>query len=169
MQKHRHGEKKRSRGLSEGQLAALLVLPALLVIASIAVYPILRTVWYSLFDLRLNHPTRSSTYFSYSLDLEKYADSVYTLRSQLTKASEEAATPEGQRAIANMADLLAEEEAALFCTETRQDTLAQVNALVASYTPVNDDQLRYMSVSSEEIEAFKTFLSLAGEAAQTAL
>lgn len=66
-----------------------------------------------------------------------------------------------------MADLLAEEEAALFCTETRQDTLAQVNALVASYTPVNDDQLRYMSVSSEEIEAFKTFLSLAGEAAQT--
>ena len=169
MQKHRHGEKKRSRGLSEGQLAALLVLPALLVIASIAVYPILRTVWYSLFDLRLNHPTRSSTYFSYSLDLEKYADSVYTLRSQLTKASEEAVTPEAQRALANMADLLAEEEAALFCTETRQDTLAQVDALVASYTPVNDDQLRYMSVSSEEIEAFKTFLSLAGEAAQTAL
>lgn len=169
MQKHRHGEKKRSRGLSEGQLAALLVLPALLVIASIAVYPILRTVWYSLFDLRLNHPTRSSTYFSYSLDLEKYADSVYTLRSQLTKASEEAATPEAQRAIANMADLLAEEEAALFCTEARQDTLAQVDALVASYAPVNDDQLRYMSVSSEEIEAFKTFLSLAGEAAQTAL
>ena len=169
MQKHRHGEKKRSRGLSVGQLAALLVLPALLVIASIAVYPILRTVWYSLFDLRLNHPTRSSTYFSYSLDLEKYADSVYTLRSQLTKASEEAVTPEAQRALANMADLLAEEEAALFCTETRQDTLAQVDALVASYTPVNDDQLRYMSVSSEEIEAFKTFLSLAGEAAQTAL
>lgn len=169
MQKHRHGEKKRSRGLSEGQLAALLVLPALLVIASIAVYPILRTVWYSLFDLRLNHPTRSSTYFSYSLDLEKYADSVYTLRSQLTKASEEAATPEAQRALANMADLLAEEEAALFCTEARQDTLAQVDALVASYAPVNDDQLRYMSVSSEEIEAFKTFLSLAGEAAQTAL
>ena len=169
MQKHRHGEKKRSRGLSEGQLAALLVLPALLVIASIAVYPILRTVWYSLFDLRLNHPTRSSTYFSYSLDLEKYADSVYTLRSQLTKASEEAVTPEGQRAIADMADLLAEEEAALFCTDTRQDTLAQVDALVASYTPVNDDQLRYMSVSSKEIEAFKTFLSLAGEAAQTAL
>lgn len=169
MQKHRHGEKKRSRGLSEGQLAALLVLPALLVIASIAVYPILRTVWYNLFDLRLNHPTRSSTYFSYSLDLEKYADSVYTLRSQLTKASEEAATPEAQRAIANMADLLAEEEAALFCTEARQDTLAQVDALVASYAPVNDDQLRYMSVSSEEIEAFKTFLSLAGEAAQTAL
>ncbi|MGC4377128.1 sugar ABC transporter permease [Fictibacillus sp. Mic-4] len=60
--------KKRSDKLA----AYLLVLPALILILVIAIWPVLQSFYFSLFDLRLNNPTKSSTHINYSLDLDRY-------------------------------------------------------------------------------------------------
>lgn len=67
------------KGLSEAQLAWLLMAPALLVIFAIALFPVLRTFYLSLFDLRLNHPTKNTTQLSYQLNVNRFADANYRL------------------------------------------------------------------------------------------
>ncbi|MDO5378152.1 MAG: sugar ABC transporter permease [Clostridia bacterium] len=166
--KQRAASKRRRRGLSESQLAVLLVLPALAIIACIAVYPILRTIWYSLFDLRLNHPTRNTPHFSYSLDLEKYADGMYTFASQTAKALAAADTEEETLAVQALIQAVEAVEEALFDTDERREKLLEVNALIDAYKPVNDDELRYIEVSQAEIARYKDDLAAAKELAAAA-
>lgn len=166
--KQRAMEKRRRRGLSESQLAILLVLPALAIIACIAVYPILRTVWYSLFDLRLNHPTRNTPHFSYSLDLEKYADGMYTFMSQAAKALDQADTEEETQAVQALIQAVEKGRDALFDTAERQEKLSEVNALIDAYKPVDDDELRYLQVTKAEIDQLKSDLAEAKELAAAA-
>ena len=158
----------RPAGLSEGKLAFLLVLPALLVIACVAVYPILRTAYFSLFDLRLNHPTRNTPHFAYSLDLEKYADGLYTVNLQLGRAAENAAADGERQAVQALIDALAAYQAELFNTPARQAQFAQVDEMVYNYQPVEDEALRYMALSSAEIEAYRAFFAQAHDLAQAA-
>lgn len=157
------GKRQRRRGLSEGQLAALLVAPALLVIACIAIYPILRTGWYSVFDLRLNHPTRNDTVLSYSLDLEKYADGMLTINAQLGKAEVKL---EGtvQTAVMEMRDEIAAYEAVLFAQDDRASQLSQVNALLDQYLPVQNKELRYLPVTEKEITDYRAHIQTISEA-----
>lgn len=68
---------KSKKGLSETQLAWVLVAPALIVICAIALFPVLRTFYLSLFDLRLNHPSKNQTQFSYQINIERWADANY--------------------------------------------------------------------------------------------
>ena len=157
------------RGLSEGQLAVLLVLPVLIVIGCISVYPILKTLWYSMFDLRLNHPTRNDTHFTCSLDLEKYADGIYTFHTQLNKALEKASGDEEKQAVQALEDAAQSLADQLFNTQERLDKLEQVNGLINAYQPVNDDQLRYMALSADEAETLKTSLTEVKELAEKAL
>lgn len=69
----------KKRGLSETRLAWLLLLPALSVIFAVALFPVLRTFYLSLFDLRLNNSTKNATQFHYSINIERLADTNYRL------------------------------------------------------------------------------------------
>ncbi|MEA5013911.1 MAG: sugar ABC transporter permease [Candidatus Limiplasma sp.] len=169
MQTERSVKGRERRGLSEGRLAALLIMPAMLLIACIAVYPVLRTVWYSLFDLRLNHPTRNETNLSYSLDLEKYADGMYTIHTQLSKAIEKAETEEERASARELLELIGQGEHTLFATRERQEQLAQVDAMVSAYQPVNDRALRFLSVSGAEVADYKQLLQKASGLAKNAV
>ncbi len=64
-------------GLSETQLAWVLLFPALLIIFSLAFFPVLRTFYLSLFDLRLNHPTKNVTQLDYGYNIERVGDANY--------------------------------------------------------------------------------------------
>ncbi|RLQ97547.1 carbohydrate ABC transporter permease [Falsibacillus albus] len=55
-------------------MAYSLVAPALILILVIAIWPVLQSFYFSLFDLKLNSPTKSETHLSYSIDLERYLD-----------------------------------------------------------------------------------------------
>ncbi|MDQ0220484.1 multiple sugar transport system permease protein [Peribacillus cavernae] len=57
---------------SESTYGYLLVAPALLLILMIAIWPVLQSFYYSLFDLRLNNPTKSEVHLSYNIDLDRY-------------------------------------------------------------------------------------------------
>ncbi|WP_245947605.1 carbohydrate ABC transporter permease [Bacillus taeanensis] len=49
-----------------------MVAPALLLIAVIAIWPVLQSFYYSLFDYKLNDPTKSAIHLNYNIDLERY-------------------------------------------------------------------------------------------------
>lgn len=59
---------------SEKRMAYMLVAPSLILILVISVWPVLQSFYFSLFDLKLNSPTKSETHLSYSFDLERYLD-----------------------------------------------------------------------------------------------
>lgn len=161
--------KRQRNGLSEGQLAFVLILPALLIIICIAVYPILRTVWNSFFDLRLNHPTRNTTTLSYSLDLEKYTDGIYTLTSQLSRALKSSDNADEKAAVEKLQALVETEEAALFSTPERRAQADEVDRLISAYEPIPSDELRFMTLSADEISGFKLFVEEAHHLAEEAM
>lgn len=74
--------------LSEKQLGYLMVLPALLLIAIVILWPIAQTFYNSLFDYKLNDPSRSDTYINQHIDLEKYIDSQFVLERSLNNLEE---------------------------------------------------------------------------------
>ena len=55
----------RAQGLTRNQLGYLLVLPSLVLIAFVSVYPFLTTLWYSFHQMRLNVPTASQPYVGF--------------------------------------------------------------------------------------------------------
>ncbi|WP_174612981.1 carbohydrate ABC transporter permease [Virgibacillus ihumii] len=64
--------KKSKLKQSEKRAAFWLVAPSILLILIIAIYPVLQSFYFSLFDLRLNDPTKSSVHLSYSINIEEY-------------------------------------------------------------------------------------------------
>ncbi|PTX49149.1 carbohydrate ABC transporter membrane protein 1 (CUT1 family) [Melghirimyces profundicolus] len=78
-------KKRNRRGLSERNLGYLLVLPAMILILVIAIYPVVRSFWLSLYDVRLNDPTKLETHSNYGIDVERYANSMPFLISSLNK------------------------------------------------------------------------------------
>ena len=63
--------KAKGQRLSEKQIGYLMVIPALIVILVIAIWPVARSFWISMYDVRLNDPTKSQINSSYSIDMEK--------------------------------------------------------------------------------------------------
>ena len=78
--------------LTEKQMGYLLIFPALLIILVIAIWPVMRSFWISLHDIRLNDPTKTEIHSSYGLDMERY---VSTLPNLLRYVKKEAETAEG--------------------------------------------------------------------------
>jgi multiple sugar transport system permease protein len=73
------------RGLSETHIGYLLVIPALLVILVIAIWPVIQSFWLSLHDVRLNDPAKNEIHSDYALNLEQYADSIPYIGPNLDK------------------------------------------------------------------------------------
>ncbi|TWE04916.1 carbohydrate ABC transporter membrane protein 1 (CUT1 family) [Neobacillus bataviensis] len=65
-------KKKRKKLFTEKTAGYYLVAPAMILIFLIAIWPVLQSFYFSLFDLRLNNPTKSEVHLSYNLDLERY-------------------------------------------------------------------------------------------------
>lgn len=78
--------------LSEKQMGYLLIAPALVIILIIAIWPVVRSFWISLYDIRLNDPTKNEIHRAYGLDMERY---VSTLPNLLRYLNREAGTAEG--------------------------------------------------------------------------
>ncbi len=65
-------KKKRKKLFTEKTAGYYLVAPAMILIFLIAIWPVLQSFYFSLFDLKLNNPTKSEVHLSYNLDLERY-------------------------------------------------------------------------------------------------
>ncbi|MBB5325032.1 multiple sugar transport system permease protein [Anoxybacillus tepidamans] len=75
----------RNEKRTERILGYSLVAPAMLLILAVAIWPVIQSFYYSLFDYRLNDPTKSSIHLNYSLDLEGYLQNYPFLKSSLKR------------------------------------------------------------------------------------
>ncbi|MBM7553536.1 carbohydrate ABC transporter permease [Thalassobacillus pellis] len=73
--------------------AYLLIAPSLLLILVIAIYPVIQSFYFSLFDLRLNSPTKSSVHLDYSINLDTYLQYYPFLVDDLDSTIEDTSGP----------------------------------------------------------------------------
>lgn len=147
----------KGKGLSEKQIGYLMVLPALLMITVIAIWPVLRSFWLSMFDIRLNDPARTAVHLNYGLDMERYVETMPALIRVLNKKSAEAAG----EALTALTDLKTAAEN-LQKELNRDPEIAkryeEIDKLLYDFQPV-PEQLKYLEVKKEQAILIKTQLA----------
>lgn len=89
--------KPKLRKRSDWKAAYLLIGPAVILILGIAIYPVLQSFYFSLFDLQLNAPSKSTTNLHYKIDLGRYLDNEPFLASALKQDLDKASGPSKQK------------------------------------------------------------------------
>jgi multiple sugar transport system permease protein len=64
--------KKKKKKNNDAVVGYLLLAPALILILAISIWPVFQSFYFSLFDLRLNEPTKSEVHLDYQIDLDRY-------------------------------------------------------------------------------------------------
>lgn len=77
-------KKRRSFQLSEKQLGYAMVIPSLVLVMVVVLWPVAQSFYNSLFDYRLNDPSRSQLMLSATIDLERYVDNHFYIGVSLT-------------------------------------------------------------------------------------
>jgi multiple sugar transport system permease protein len=76
--------------LSEKKMGLILVLPTLITILVVAIWPVIRSFWISLYDVELNNPTKTEIHHSYGIDMEKFVNIFPLLAKNLDDAGTKA-------------------------------------------------------------------------------
>jgi len=126
---------KRSVRNSERRTGYLMVLPAVLIILVIAIYPVIRSFWISLHDVRLNDPAKNEIHTSSGLDMEKYANNYLLLLTSLRREETEA-PPAGQATATALRTELEQLQSQLMSDAAFATRYRAVDALLAEYKPV---------------------------------
>jgi multiple sugar transport system permease protein len=82
--------RKSKKKMSESKLGYFLVAPSLILILVIAIWPVIQSFYFSMFDLRLSKASKSEAFVSYKVDLHTYLDNYPFLISTLEDESEKA-------------------------------------------------------------------------------
>ncbi|WP_077596054.1 carbohydrate ABC transporter permease [Oceanobacillus kimchii] len=142
--------KKNKRGfqLNEKQLGYAMVLPSLILVCIVVLWPVAQSFWNSLFDYRLNDPNRSELMLSANIDLERYVDNHYYLNSQLddlaTKVDSDATAK-----IEEMKEGISHQHEQLLADEETKQKVEKVDELLMSYQPVTDSELKYQKIDND--------------------
>ncbi|WAM36654.1 carbohydrate ABC transporter permease [Caldicellulosiruptor acetigenus] len=136
----------------------LFLLPAVLIFIFVAVIPLVQVFIFSLFDIQLNNPTKSEVSLSYKIDVENYANTLFTASSIIDGINLEALNDSQKKTIARIKSLLPVMEKSIFNTKTRIDRLNKVNDLLNNFQPV-DSKLKYLPVSAKEINQYNAYVN----------
>lgn len=138
------GKPGRKFQLSEKQLGYAMVAPALILILLVVIWPIVLSGWNSLFDYRLNDPTKSERIMTESLNLEEYADNRYLVEQGVNELSE--AYPEGEETFNETWTVVQEHHEELVAEDAMASSYQEVNSMLNDYEPITDDNLRIQSI-----------------------
>ncbi|WHX43047.1 sugar ABC transporter permease [Mesobacillus sp. AQ2] len=136
----------------------MMVLPSLILIIGIILWPISLSFWNSLFDYRLNDPAKSQKMVSEHIDLERYANNYYYLSSSLEELEASSNDSESKKAISEIKDRIEGYHDQLLENPEMKGKYNQVNDLIASFKPVVDDDLKYAKIESDLAEDYKATL-----------
>ncbi|WP_082562447.1 carbohydrate ABC transporter permease [Paenibacillus sp. Root444D2] len=140
----------------EARLAYLFILPAAVLICAIAIWPVIRTMWISLYDIRLNDPTKSEIHSTYSLDMEKYTQTFPILLRTLEK---EAAVNAGMTTRLEPLKQKAEQIKNELETDTALSTrYEEIDRLLYDFKPV-PDKLKFIDLSNQRADRIQSDLN----------
>jgi multiple sugar transport system permease protein len=149
--------KKRRFQLNERQLGYAMVAPSIILIAVIIIWPILLSAWNSLFDYRLNDPSKAERITSLSINLETYADNRYLVYDTMEDVRD--TMPDAESTLNNLTSALDEQHEILLKTdEGLADRYEEVNTMLENYQPVNDDDLRLTEIPEAWADGFTATL-----------
>ncbi len=140
---------KNKEKTNESLVAYAMVLPAVVIILAVALWPVLNSFWNSLFDLRLNHPTKNKVVLDYKIDLERFVDNQYYIKNTFRqmRASEKLnADPQKIDTIEANLEALKND---LSKMPDISDKYTQVTKILDDMKPVTDPEIRYAEISND--------------------
>ncbi|CAM3824307.1 carbohydrate ABC transporter permease [Alkalicoccus chagannorensis] len=146
------GKKKKGFQLNERQLGYLMVAPALILIFAVTLWPVAQSFYNSMFDYRLNDPTRNQTTLSYQIDLERYADNYFYFERDVDSLA--AADEEAADTAENIRSTIDDYHQQIVDSDSIGDQFAEVDQMVMEFDPVTDDDLRYGSINNDFSESY---------------
>ncbi|GGD09450.1 hypothetical protein GCM10011389_16210 [Pontibacillus salipaludis] len=128
----------------ERRMGYLLVAPSLILILAIAIWPVMQSFYFSLFDYRLNDPTKSSIHLDYTLDLERYLNNQPFLVSALDQEIDDA-PPEVQTQLQEMKAELTEFDKQLKAQDGVAGPYEEVDELLFNFEVPSED-LKFVEI-----------------------
>ncbi|MGP4040119.1 carbohydrate ABC transporter permease [Gracilibacillus sp. D59] len=143
--------------LNEKQLGYAMILPSLILVCIVTLWPVAQSFYNSLFDYRLNDPTRSQKMLNANIDLERYVDNYFYIDSQLSNLESNA---EGEQLEAVQK---ARETVDTYHSELTDDAainakIKQIDEMLMNFQPVSDSELKYTEVDNDFAEEYRAAL-----------
>jgi multiple sugar transport system permease protein len=135
-------------------LAYLLVAPAMLLILAVAIWPVIQSFYFSLFDYRLNHPAKSAIHLSYTLDLERYLENYPFLNSAL-KQEIANAQGEAKEKLTELQQKLQEVDEEIRADEDVAQRYAQVDEVLNNFE-VPDEKVKFVELDRDTAKQFES-------------
>jgi multiple sugar transport system permease protein len=152
----------RNEKRAERILGYSLVAPALLLIFAVAIWPVIQSFYYSLFDYRLNDPTKSSIHLNYSLDLEGYLQNYPFLNGAL-KQEIANASGETKETLTRLQEKLQKVDHTLRSDQDVAKRYEQVDEALNNFESPKDD-IKIVELDEADAKQFETTI---GEVTKT--
>lgn len=151
-------KKRRGFQLSEKQLGYAMVIPSLVLVIVVVLWPVAQSFYNSLFDYRLNDPSRSQLMLSATIDLERYVDNHFYIEGQLDSLLESAENEGEAEAVKEIQQDIENYHSELISDEEIREKVEEIDELLASFTPVRDSDLKYTKVDNAFAEEYQNVL-----------
>lgn len=151
-------KKKRKFELNEKQLGYAMVIPSLILVVVVILWPVAQSFWNSMFDYRLNDPARSETLLGSNIDLESYLDNYFYIGSQLEDLKGSAGKQEVKETISTIEKGVDKYHSKLISDDAVKQKVDKINQKLMSYQPVTNMELKYNEVENDFAKAYRSAL-----------
>lgn len=136
-----------------------MVAPALILVILVTLWPVAQSFYNSLFDYRLNDPSRSERFLQSNMDLERYANDYFYLSRDLGDLAGQ--SPDDAATVNEIRDGIEAYHEELLAMDGVGEQYKEVESMMASFTPISDRDLKYAKVENEWAGEYKEFLNTA--------
>src|SRR5699024_8001522 len=144
--------------LNEKQLGYAMVIPSLILIIAVVLWPVAQSFYNSMFDYRLNDPARSQRMLSATIDLERYVDNYFYIDGQLETLAGGTDSNKTKDTIADIREGVDTHHSELIDDEDIKQKVEKIDELLASYTPVKNEDLKYAKLDNDFAAEYRQVL-----------
>ncbi len=144
--------KKTKKKNKDAFVGYLLVAPALILILAISIWPVFQSFYFSLFDLQLNEPTKSSVHLDYQIDLDRYLQNYPFLIGAIDSEINKGNSSEELTAIKSTLEDL---DAGIKEEPKAEDNYDKINEKLDKFENIPDD-MKYVEIDEKVAEDFTT-------------
>ncbi|MDF2959069.1 MAG: sugar transporter permease [Paenibacillus sp.] len=146
---------------SEKNAGYFLILPAFLLIMLIAVWPVARSFWISMYDVRLNDPSKTEMHSNYSIDMERYVGTINILQNVLQFETQNAEGP-AKEEVGKILTGIKQVKEQLNQQKAVNERYEQVDKLLYDFKPV-PEEIKYAEVDNKLANSIQQELSATAE------
>lgn len=144
--------------LNEKQLGYTMVIPSLILVIIVVLWPVAQSFWNSMFDYRLNDPARSETLLGSNMDLENYLDNYFYIDGQLEDLKSSAEKPKVKETITEIEEGVNKFHSKLISDDAVKQKVDKINQMLMNYEPVTNEELKYTEIENDFAESYRSAL-----------